>query len=115
MSDYAKTLGNKVYENRERLKMTQAELAEKTGVTEQTIRKIEHGKGNPQLLSLCAIITALGINPTEIIYPQQEITDPARVEAEMLLADCTDEQIHDLIPIIEAAIRIVKGRSLTTT
>lgn len=37
MADYAKNLGISVYKNRKRLKMTQAELAEKAGVTEQTI------------------------------------------------------------------------------
>lgn len=48
MSDYAKYLGESIYRNRRSQKLTQAELAEKTGVTEQTIRKIEHGDGNPQ-------------------------------------------------------------------
>ena len=93
--------------------MTQAELAEKTGVTEQTIRKIEHGEGNPQLDVLCSLISSLEIDPAEIVYPQQEITDPARKQLEILLADCSDEQIRDLLPVVEAALRIVKGRSLT--
>lgn len=113
MSEYSINLGDCVYKNRKRLKMTQAELAEKTGVTEQTIRKIEHGEGNPQLDVLCSLITVLGVNPIQIVFPQQETVDPDRERLEMLLADCTDDQVHDLLPVMEAIIKIVKGRSLT--
>ena len=94
--------------------MTQAELAEKAGVTEQTIRKIEHGEGNPQLDVLCALVTTLMIDPAEIFYPQAEPDDPAKKQLEIMIAHCSDEQIHDLLPVIEAALGIVKGRSLTT-
>ena len=93
--------------------MTQAELAEKAGVTEQTIRKIEHGEGNPQLDVLCALVTTLMIDPAEIFYPQADPEDPARKQLAILLGDCSDEQIRDLLPVIEAALGIVKGRSLT--
>ena len=41
MAEYSKYLGESIYRNRKRQRMTQAELAEKAGVTEQTIRKIE--------------------------------------------------------------------------
>lgn len=114
MAEYSKYLGESIYRNRKRQKMTQAELAERAGVTEQTIRKIEHGEGNPQLDVLCALITTLMIDPTEIFYPQVDPEDPARKQLEILLGDCSDDQIHDLLPIIEAALGIVKGRSLTT-
>lgn len=70
MSEYAKYLGESIYRNRRSQKLTQAELAEKTGVTEQTIRKIEHGDGNPQFEVVCALVTALMIDPAEIFYPE---------------------------------------------
>lgn len=112
MSDYSKRLGESIYQNRKRLKMTQAELAEKAGVTEQTIRKIEHGEGNPQLDVFCSLVAALGIDPAEIVYPHQEKTDPARKQLEILLSECCDDQIRDLLPIVEAALGIVKGRGV---
>ena len=49
MSEISKHLGECIYRKRKEAKLTQAELAERTSVTEQTIRKIEHGEGNPQL------------------------------------------------------------------
>ena len=104
MAEFSKYLGESIYRNRKRQKMTQAELAEKAGVTEQTIRKIEHGEGNPQLDVLCALITALNIDPMEIVYPQKETTNPARKQLDILLHDCSEEDMEVLLPICEAAI-----------
>lgn len=113
MSDYSKNLGESIYKNRKRMKLTQAELAERSGVTEQTIRKIEHGEGNPQLDVLCSLIKTLGIDPGEILFPRQESTCPARKQLEILLADCSDKQIYDLLPIVEASLRILKKQNTT--
>ena len=88
--------------------MTQAELAEKAGVTEQTIRKIEHGDGNPQLDVLCSLITALDIDPMEIVYPQKEIGNQAKKQLDILLHDCSEEDIEVLLPICKAPIHIYR-------
>ena len=114
MAEFSKYLGESIYRNRKSQRLTQAELAEKTGVTEQTIRKIEHGEGNPQLDVLCALVTTLQIDPAEIFYPQVDPEDPARKQLEILLGDCSDDQIRCLLPIVEAVLGIVKGQSLTT-
>lgn len=42
MAEYSRALGNCIYKKRKELRWTQAYLAERSGVTEQTIRKIEH-------------------------------------------------------------------------
>ncbi len=76
--------------------------------------KIEHGEGNPQLDVFCSLITVLGIDPSEIVYSQKKLSDPARKQLEIMLADCSDEQIRNLLPVVEAALGIVKGQSLTT-
>lgn len=115
MSEFSKYLGESIYRNRKRQKMTQAELAEKAGITEQTIRKIEHGEGNPQLDVLYSLVTELQIDPTEIFYPSEVEEDTARKQLEIMLADCSDGQIRDLLPVVEAALGIVKGRSLKTS
>ena len=47
--------------------MTQAALAESTGVTEQTIRKIEHGEGNLQLDVLSALIEVLQMDRQSVL------------------------------------------------
>ena len=113
MAEYSKALGDCIYRKRKELRWTQAKLAERTGVTEQTIRKIEHYDANPQMDVLFSLITVLQIDPAEIFFPRMREDDPARKQLEILLADCSDEQIRELLPVIEAALGIVKGRSLT--
>jgi putative transcriptional regulator len=51
----------------ERGEMTQAELAEKTGVTRQTINAIEQGKYSPSLEVAFAIAAALEV-PLESVF-----------------------------------------------
>lgn len=109
MAEYSKYLGESIYRNRKRQRMTQAELAEKAGVTEQTIRKIEHGEGNPQLEVLYALISTLKIDPEEIFYPKPADTDQAKKQLVFLIADCTDDQIREILPVIEDVLKIVKG------
>ena len=108
MSECAKALGDCVYRYRKKRNMTQAALAESTGVTEQTIRKIEHGEGNLQLDVLSALIEVLQIDPTEIFYPSETADAPARKQLEIMLSDCSDDQIASLIPIVSGALEVVK-------
>ena len=107
MSDYAKNWGEVIYKYRKSMKMTQATLAEKTGVTEQTIRKIEHGDGNPQLDVLYALVTTLQIDPSEIFYPGNSQNNQARKILEIMLAECSDNQIASLLPIIRASLDVI--------
>ena len=107
MSDYAKNLGEVIYRYRKSMKMTQATLAEKTGVTEQTIRKIEHGDGNPQLDVLYALVTTLQIDPSEIFYPGNSQNNQDRKILEIMLAECSDNQIASLLPIIRASLDVI--------
>ena len=107
MSDYAKNLGEVIYKSRKRMRMTQAELAEKAGITEQTIRKIEHGEGNPQLDVLYALITTLQIDPSEIFYPGNNQNKQARKLLEIMLSDCSNNQIASLLPIIKASLDVI--------
>ena len=110
MSEISKRLGECIYRKRRELKLTQAELAERSGVTEQTIRKIEHGEGNPQLEVLFALITELKIDPVDIFYPTEKSDDSSLRELNILLSDCSDDQIADLLPIIKGALEVVKGK-----
>jgi putative transcriptional regulator len=52
----------------ERGEMTQAELAEKTGVTRQTINAIEQGKYSPSLEVAFAIAAALEVPLESVVH-----------------------------------------------
>lgn len=64
-------MGIKIKERREELKMTQEELAQKSGVSRQTISSIETGKYENVLVgTLAAIATALDTTVDKIFYPE---------------------------------------------
>ena len=64
-------MGIKIREMREALKMTQEELATKSGVSRQTISALENGKYENVLTgTLAAIATALGTTVDKIFYPE---------------------------------------------
>lgn len=115
MSEYSKRLGKVVYKKRKALKLTQTELAERTGVTEQTIRKIEHGNGNPQLSVLGPLIKDLQIDPMEIFYSQENNEDGVRKPLDILLSECNDRQIIELLPVFKAVIDLAKNSGITAT
>ena len=63
-------MGFKIKERREELKMTQEELAQKSGVSRQTISSIETGKyENVMVGTLAAIAIALDTTVDKIFYP----------------------------------------------
>lgn len=115
MSEYSKRLGRAVHEKRKALKLTQTELAERSGVTEQTIRKIEHGNGNPQLSVLGPLITDLQIDPTEIFYSRENTEASVRKPLEILLSECSDRQIIELLPVFKAVIDLAKNSGISAT
>ena len=64
-------MGIKIKEMREAIKMTQEELATKSGVSRQTISALENGKYENVLTgTLAAIATALGTTVDKIFYPE---------------------------------------------
>lgn len=113
MSEYSKRLGRAVYRKRKALKLTQAELAERTGVTEQTIRKIEHGSGNPQLSVLGPLISDLQIDPTEIFYLQESSETAVKRPLDILLSECSDRQLVELLPVFKAVIDLAKNSGIS--
>lgn len=64
-------MGLKIKERREELRMTQEELAAKSGLSRQTISSIETGKyDNVTVGTLAAIATALDTTVDKIFYPE---------------------------------------------
>ena len=57
----------KVREVRERLFVTQAELAERTGIAEATLSRIENGLQRPRISTVRKIAEALGVRPEELV------------------------------------------------
>jgi transcriptional regulator with XRE-family HTH domain len=56
-------------EIREARFVTQAELSERTGITEATISRIEHGLQSPRISTIRKLAKALGVEPAELVAP----------------------------------------------
>ena len=54
-------IGQTIAERRKALKLTQAELADYSNVSERTLLSIEKGQGNPTLNQLNKILSILGL------------------------------------------------------
>lgn len=60
--------GKKVKRARDRLWLTQQELGEKTGLTNQAIHRIETGKAPyPRRYTIFALAKAFGVRPEELL------------------------------------------------
>ena len=50
--------------------LTQGELAERSGVSRQTINRIEQGEIEPRFRTIRQLATALGVEPRELVGEQ---------------------------------------------
>jgi transcriptional regulator with XRE-family HTH domain len=67
-------LGNKIKEHREQAGLTQSELAQRVGVTRNSIASIEKGRQGVLIHTLHSIASALGIPSTSLLPPDPEVT-----------------------------------------
>lgn len=74
MADVERIMPNRIKEFRARFKINQARLAEKIGVSQQTIARWESGKSDVPMSSLRKIAAAYGISVSDLIYLDDEVT-----------------------------------------
>lgn len=69
-------IGNRLYSIRKKTGMTQADVAEKAGISDRTYADIERGTVNMRVETLLRICNVLKITPDEILLneKEQEIT-----------------------------------------
>ena len=65
-------VGRNVTRIRQEKGLTQEELAELSGFSQQYISGIEQGRRNPTIVTLYELATALGLSHMELIRPDQE-------------------------------------------
>ena len=115
MQEFAYTLGNIVKQARLGLEMTQLEVAERIQADERTILNIEHYKGNPKMEILWALIRALGIDANAVFYPEKAHDNSDMKRLQLLLEDCSDEELSMLLSICESvlgAFRSAQGKMI---
>ncbi|HKR86775.1 MAG TPA: helix-turn-helix transcriptional regulator [Phenylobacterium sp.] len=65
-------VGRNVRRAREAAGLTQEELAEKSGFTQQYLSGLETGKRNPTIVSLYELAQALGVSHLDLVKPDNQ-------------------------------------------
>lgn len=67
--DMRKLVGRNVRSIRKEREITQEELAERSGFSQQYISGLECGRRNPTVVSLFDLAQALGVQPVDLLKP----------------------------------------------
>ncbi|MBQ7692774.1 MAG: helix-turn-helix transcriptional regulator [Oscillospiraceae bacterium] len=67
-------IGNNLLHVRKRAGLTQAEVAERAGLSDRTYADIERGTANMRLETLLRICTVLRITPNDILHREEDST-----------------------------------------
>lgn len=94
-------VAKKFKEYRKRLGYTQAQLAEKVGLTDQHICRIENADYQPSLNTFFKIIEALNINVNEFITSNYENASEARQEILRLIHTSSDKEIGIYLSVLK--------------
>ena len=113
MPDYSRVLGDVVKVAREQARLTQAELATTINRDTRTILNIENYKGNPNLEVLYPLVRALRIDSREIFYPEMRYDSHALRQLRLLVEGCSEEEAAAIIPVLNAAIQMVRNFNTT--
>ena len=111
MSEYSRILGDVVKVAREKAGLTQAEVAASIDRDSRTVLNIENYKGNPKLEVLYPLVRALKIDSREIFNPEMQLESPALRQLQLMVAECSEAEADALIPVVQAAIDLVRNRS----
>lgn len=87
-------IGNFIEKKRKELNLTQAQLAEKLGVSNKTVSKWENGKCMPDYGVIQPLCAELGVTVSELMDGEEQAQDSIRAY--------DDEQILDLIKRTQA-------------
>ena len=111
MSEYSRILGDVVKVAREKAGLTQAEVAASIDRDSRTVLNIENYKGNPKLEVLYPLVRALKIDSREIFNPEMQLESPALRQLQLMVAECSEAEADAIIPVVNAAIDLVRNRS----
>ena len=94
-------IGQKIKDFRKKQKLSQAELAEKVGLSDKHIGRIEAGKYIPSCINFLNIIETLDINISEFGINIDEPKDETRSELLKLIYTASDKELKIFLNILK--------------
>lgn len=102
-----KTIGNKLYDVRNRKLMSRATVAELAELSDRAYADIERGNVNMRLETLLKICNALGITPNDVLTVEQPVAFSESLIAEKL-ANCSDVEKQTALNLLTVYVKSVK-------
>ena len=103
MHSKTETLGNIIKAARKHSNLTMEMLAEKVGISERYLYRIENEGNYPRYEVLYKIIRALAINPDSIFYPEKPSKD-SEVENLLRMLSACDERSLEVVKATAKAL-----------
>lgn len=104
-------IGNRIREIRKRRKITQAQLAEMSGIEPSNISHIERAATKLSLPTLINISNALEVTLDEIVYDNLKKSEHVSSSLiNKLLEDCTAEELKAIAEVIKTTKNILRTR-----
>lgn len=109
--DY-KVIGNRIKQVRIAKGLTQAKLAEKSGVEPSYISHIERAVTKLSLPTLVSIANALEVSLDEIVYTNLRKSSHISIGMiDTLLKDCTPEEISAIVEVIKTTKNVLRAKN----
>ena len=89
---------------RQRSGLTVEALAERTGISERYIYRIENEEKKPKFDVLLLLIRALGISADLIFYPEKPVKDPQLEDLIHMLYNCDERSMEIIKATVIAAV-----------
>ena len=94
-------IGKKIKTKRKSKKLTQFELAEKVGLHEKQISRIESGLNYPTYVSFAKIINALDMDINDFIENSEVKTNPKQDEIFYILNSAKEDELKIYLDILK--------------
>ena len=111
MSINYEAIGKRIRTIRKSLGLSQAKLAEKSGVEPSNISHIERAATKLSLPTLINIANALGVSLDELVCASLIKNEHIQIkEINDLLSDCNNKELRSLIEIIKTTKKIIRNQ-----
>lgn len=109
MDDLLKQIGSRILNRRKQLRMTQEELAEKAGITPQTVSAAELGKKALRPENIIRICSALEVSTDYLLLGKVNSHDHSTLSSK--ISDLSPTQYRHLEDIINSFLAAVEEQS----
>lgn len=98
-------IGNKILELRKRTGYTQAEIAEKAGISDRTYADIERGNVNMRIETLLKICDSLNATPDAVLTEENVSFQVKQAEIAERFASCSEKEKQTALELIDIYFR----------